>query len=72
MQCVYLPWGSFLLPAKVYPPLLCCLNPLALPLSTSLRLKLCHRSQHVKEPTASRIAGIDALVEHMQVAPFPG
>jgi hypothetical protein len=48
------------------------LNPLALPFSPELRLKLRNGSQHVKQQTASGIAGIDTLIEHMQVDPFPG
>jgi hypothetical protein len=47
------------------------LNPLALPFSTEFRLKLRNGSQHVKQQTARGIAGIDALVEHMQVDLFP-
>jgi hypothetical protein len=56
----------------VYAPLPRFLNPLALPLGTELGLKLRNRSEHVKEQPAGRIAGIDTLVQHDQVDPFPG
>jgi hypothetical protein len=56
----------------MYAPLPRFLNPLTLPLGTELCLTLRNRSEHVKQSPASRIAGIDTLVQHDQVNPFPG
>jgi hypothetical protein len=47
------------------------LNPLALPFRSQFRLKLRNGSQHMKQQTARSITGIDALVEHLHVDPFP-
>jgi hypothetical protein len=43
-----------------------------LPLGTYLRFIPVNRSEHVAQQAASGIAGIDVLIEHLEVDPFTG
>ena len=56
-----------LLPAKVDALFLGFPNPIHLALSPDLCLKLCYRPQHAKQQAASSIAGVDMLVEDVEV-----
>jgi hypothetical protein len=58
---------QFLLPAEVYATLFGFLNAIHLPFGAYFGLKLSNRAEHVKQETTGGIAGIDVLIEDVQV-----
>lgn len=60
-------WCKLLTAAKHNTPSLGELNAVHLALGRELRLKLGNGAQHMEEQPARRVAGVDLLVEHLEV-----
>ena len=63
-------WGQFFLSAKVYAALFSLLNPIHLPLGPDFCFKLPNRAEHVKQQATRGIAGINVLIEHLEIDLF--
>src|ERR1700752_3508590 len=64
--------SQLLLPAEMYATLFGFLNAIHLPFGAYFGLKLSNRAEHVKQQTTGGIAGIDVLIEHLEVDPLAG
>ncbi len=69
-QCHNVRGSQSLFPSESDTPLFRLLDPIHLPLSAYLRLKLGKGSQHVEEQALYGITGVDMLIENLQVDLF--
>ena len=64
-------WREFFLWTKADPPCFRFLNAIHLPLGAYFGFKLRNGTEHVEQQTACRVAGVNVLIEHLEVHSFP-